>query len=385
MRKIYSIMAVAFAAAIMSSCSEDTKLTVVVSNDSELSRENETIELLFSTLQESNSGLTAENVVVTDANGAQIPSQVYTEADGTVKLLFQATVAAGESQNYTIDKGTREEYPTLAYSRHVPERKDDYAYENNKVAGRIYGPALDFPRTFGSDIWLKCTERLVIDDWFKKMDYHHNYGEGMDCYKVGGTLGGGALVPFVNDEKIATGDNWASFQHICDGPIRTKATFTYNAFDVAGKKYSASREIVLDANSHFVKSVTSFYPQEHTADSLELILGAVAHDVLSYHEGENWIAFTEIASDTKQPEIDGNISVALVYDAAELADNPTALFSKYDGHYAIITKEQAGKPITIWTGSGWSQGGIDSPEAWAVMTGDFAYAQANPLKVTVKK
>ena len=385
MRKIYSIMAVAFAAAIMSSCSEDIKLTVVVSNDSELSRENETVELLFSTLQESNSELTAENVVVIDPSGAQIPSQVYTEADGTVKLLFQATVAAGESQNYTIIQGTREKYPTLAYSRHVPERKDDYAYENNKVAGRIYGPALDFPRTFGSDIWLKCTERLVIDDWFEKMDYHHNYGEGMDCYKVGGTLGGGALVPFVAGEKIITGDNWASFQHICDGPIRTKATFTYNAFDVAGKKYSASREIVLDANSHFVKSVTAFYPQEHAADSLELLLGAVAHDVLTYHDGENWIAFTEIASDTKQPEVDGNISVALIYDAAELADNPAVQIAKYDGHHAIITKEKAGKPITVWTGSGWSQGGIDAPEAWAVMTGDFAYAQANPLKVTVKK
>ena len=62
----------------------------------------------------------------------------------------------------------------------------------------------------------------MIDDWFKKMDYHHNYGEGMDCYKVGGTLGGGALVPYSAGETFVIGDNWASFQHICDGPIRTR-------------------------------------------------------------------------------------------------------------------------------------------------------------------
>ena len=384
MKRIFNIMAAASAAAILASCSVDSQ-SIIVTNDSELSRENETVELCFNALQKADKSLTAENVVVYDMAGTQIPSQVYTEADGTVKLLFQATVDAGAAAKYVVKAGEREEYPVKAYSRHVPERMDDYAYENNKVAGRIYGPALEFPRTFGSDIWLKCTERLVIDDWFKKMDYHHNYGEGMDCYKVGGTLGGGALVPYSAGETFVIGDNWASFQHICDGPIRTKAEFTYNAFDVNGVKYSASRVIELDANSHFVKSVTAFHPVGHEADSLDLVLGAIQHEVLERHNDENWIAFTEVASDTKQPEIDGNISVALVYDAAELGDNPIKAVGDIAGHAAIITREATDKPIAVWTGSGWSQGGIDSPEAWTVMVGDFAYAQANPLKVEVQK
>ena len=377
-------MAAASAAAILASCSVDGQ-TVIVTNDSELSRENETIELCFCSLKKADKSLTAENVVVCNAAGEQIPSQVYTESDGCAKLLFQASVEAGSAAEFVIKAGEREEYPTLAYSRHVPERKDDYAYENNKVAGRIYGPALDFPKTFGSDIWLKCTDRLVIDDWFKKMDYHHNYGEGMDCYKVGGTLGGGALVPYSAGEDFVIGDNWASFQHICDGPIRTKAEFTYNAFEANGKQYSASRVIELDANSHFVKSVTAFHPVGHEADSLDLVLGAIQHEVLDRHNADNWIAFTEVASDTKQPEIDGNISVALVYDAAELADNSIKAVGDIAGHAAIITREAANKPITVWTGSGWSLAGIDTPDVWTVMVGDFAYAQANPLKVEVLK
>lgn len=384
MKRIFNIMAAASAAAILASCSVDSQ-SVIVTNDSELSRENETIELCFKSLQNADKYLTAENVVVYDMTGAQVPSQVYTEADGAVKLVFQATVDAGAAAKYTVKAGEREDYPMLAYSRHVPERKDDYAYENNKVAGRIYGPALDFPRTFGSDIWLKCTDRLVINDWFKKMDYHHNYGEGMDCYKVGGTLGGGALVPYNFGEKVITGDNWASFQHICDGPVRTKAVFTYNAFDVDSLKYSAVREIELDANSHFVKSVTTFTPVGHNADSMMVQLAAVMHDVIDSHFEEGWIAFTEVASDTKQPEIDGNISVAVVYDPAEIADNKIKAHGTFDGHASIVTKEAANKPITVWTGSGWSQAGIDSPAMWTVMVGDFAYAQANPLKVEVLK
>ena len=377
-------MAAASAAANLASCSVDSQ-SVIVTNDTELSRENETIELCFKALQKADKSLTAENVVVFDMAGEQIPSQVYTESDGTVKLLFQATVEAGAAGKYVVKAGEREDYPMLAYSRHVPERKDDYAYENNKVAGRIYGPALEFPRTFGSDIWLKCTDRLVINDWFKKMDYHHNYGEGMDCYKVGGTLGGGALVPYSDGETFVIGDNWASVQHICDGPIRTKAEFTYNAFDVNGKQYSASRVIELDANSHFVKSITAFHPVGHEADSLDLVLGAIQHEVINRYDAINWIAFTEVASDTKQPEIDGNISVALIYDEAELADNSLKAIGDIAGHAAIITREATNKPVTVWTGSGWSLAGIDTPDLWTVMVGDFAYAQANPLKVEVLK
>ena len=384
MNRMFNIMAAASAAAILASCSVDSQ-SVIVTNDTELSRENETIELCFKSLQKADKSLTAENVVVYDMAGDQIPSQVYTESDGTVKLIFQVTVEAGAAGKYVVKAGEREEYPMLAYSRHVPERMDDYAYENNKVAGRIYGPALEFPRTFGSDIWLKCTDRLVINDWFKKMDYHHNYGEGMDCYKVGGTLGGGALVPYSDGETFVIGDNWASVQHICDGPVRTKAEFAYNAFDVNGKQYSASRVIELDANSHFVKSVTAFHPVGHEADSLDLVLGAIQHKVINRYDAINWIAFTEVASDTKQPEIDGNISVALIYDEAELADNSLKALGDIAGHAAIITREAANKPITVWTGSGWSHAGIDTPDVWTVMVGDFAYAQANPLKVEVLK
>ena len=72
--------------------------------------------------------------------------------------------------------------------------ENPYAWENNLCAYRLYGPALETSKekliTPGIDVWVKCTEKLVIDEWYAKGDYHHNYGEGMDCYKVGNTLGG---------------------------------------------------------------------------------------------------------------------------------------------------------------------------------------------------
>ncbi len=376
MMKIFTYLAAASAAAVLASCAGAGQ-SVIVSNNTDLARQNETVELSFSELCSGDDNLTTENVIVLNHLGKQVPVQVYTEKDGEQILLFQADVKEHSSVKYTVKAGEREEFPMKAYSRYVPERLDDYAYENNLVAGRIYGPALQDPRTFGSDVWLKCTERLVIDDWFKKMDYHHNYGEGMDCYKVANTLGGGAVTPYVG-EKLIIGDNWATQEHLTDGPIRTKAYFTYDAFDVAGQKVSATREISLDANSRFVQSTTWFSAQ---TQELPLALGAIQHDVLDRVDGTNWIAFTEVASDTKQPEIDGNISIGLVL-SPELAAEGTATL---DGHAVIKTTAKCGLPVTVWTASGWSQGGVESPRAWTALVQDFAYAKAHPLKVEVVK
>ena len=377
MRRFFVFAAAAVSAVCLLSCSSRQAVTVVVENDSELPRTCETVELDFKTLASEVEGLTEDNAVVLDAEGVQLPVQAYTERYGRELLIFQATVPAGGTMEYTVTAGVREPYDTLAYSRYVPERADDYAYENNLVAGRIYGPALADPRTFGPDIWLKSTDRLIIDEWYAKNDYHHNYGEGMDCYKVANTLGGGALAPYVGD-RIIIGDNYAEQERICNGPVRTKAVLKYGEINVDGNLVTTVKEISLDANSRFLKTSTWF--DAVSIQEIPVVLGAVMHDVVARTDGDHYIAFTEKASDSPDPERDGNISVGLVVDAAEQGVEAATM----DGHAVLKAVATSGKRFDVWTGSGWSQGGIESPEAWADAVKDFAYAQAHPLKVTVK-
>ena len=251
MKRIFSIAAASVAAALMISCGQQD-VKVSVANDSEADRVNETVELDFGNIVASHPEITADNVVVTDAAGKQVPSQVYTEDYGMVKLIFQASVPAGKTVEYAVKAGEREAYDTLVFSRYVPERLDDYAYENNRIAGRVYGPALEDPRTLGPDIWLKRVESLVVDKRYELNDYHHDHGDGMDCYKVANTLGGGALAPYA-DDKIVLGDNYETYTRICNGPIRTKVLFTYKPFDVDGHLTTLKREMTIDANTHFIK------------------------------------------------------------------------------------------------------------------------------------
>ena len=80
MNRIFSFMAAASAAAFLASCSVNSQ-TVIVTNDSELSRENETIELCLEALKKADRSLTAENLIVCDCSGVQVPCQVYTETE----------------------------------------------------------------------------------------------------------------------------------------------------------------------------------------------------------------------------------------------------------------------------------------------------------------
>lgn len=102
------------------------------------------------------------------------------------------------------------------YGRYVPERKDDFAWENEYAAFRMYGPALrpENPSN-GVDLWLKTSPELVVDSFYYRehvlgLPYHINYGKGLDCYKVGHTCGAGGVVVVANDSLYIGGpyDRW---------------------------------------------------------------------------------------------------------------------------------------------------------------------------------
>ena len=72
------------------------------------------------------------------------------------------------------------------YCRFAPDRKDDFLWENDKAAYRMYGPALEYETiTCGIDAWGKCVPYPIMDKMLKAynergISYHENHGEGGD-------------------------------------------------------------------------------------------------------------------------------------------------------------------------------------------------------------
>lgn len=100
-------------------------------------------------------------------------------------LLLQACASEQTSNPQTFE------------ARHVPERKDDFAFENDQVAFRFYGPALaQSAEANGADCWLKRVDYPVINKWYEQhqqgQSYHEDNGEGYDPYHVGSSFGCGA-------------------------------------------------------------------------------------------------------------------------------------------------------------------------------------------------
>lgn len=375
MKKLFFLLA----AAALAACQTDKAVEVEVANPTDVARTAETVELCWTKLSQSIEGLTPETVVVMNAEGEEIPSQVIYRGEAEPQaLIFQCAVEGGETATFQIAAGTRSEYEQQAFGRQVPERYDDYAWENNLSAYRLYGPALETSPekliTPGIDVWVKCTEKLVIDEWYAKGDYHHNYGDGMDCYKVGRTLGGGASVPMLEGKFWPMEHNYATCQTLDNGPIRTTVKLVYVPWDVNGTAVSLVKTISLDANQRFNR-MENLYEGEF--EELPIAAGFVRHDVKGTEQGEGWIAMVEAVSDSKQPEVDGDIYQAIVLPGAEL--NADLL-----GHTLAVKAVKSGEKMTYYSASGWSQGGVENMEDWIETIKEQAAMVESPLQVTIK-
>ena len=372
MKKIFTLLA----AVAMVSCGAP-KLELLVENNSTVNRDLETIEIQWEDVAKS--GITPEEVTVfcTECN-KEIPSQViYNGEVEPQSLIFQCSVEAGASKKFVVKKGTPEAYEMKCYGRQVPERHDDYAWENNKIAFRAYGVALEsvpgeMLSSPGFDCWVKCVDTLVVDARYKRGNYHHNYGDGMDCYKVGRTLGAGASAPYV-DEQLWLSGNYVTYKTLDKGALRTSVELTYAPFKVKESEVTLKKIITLDANTHFNR-IENIYEGEF--ETMPVAAGFIRHDVKALNASEGWLAFVEAASDSKHPEEDGDIYFAVVLPGAEFR-------AETAGHAVAIAEVESGVSMVYYAGAGWSLGGVEDMPAWMELT-EKTYAMVNePLVVTI--
>ena len=91
------------------------------------------------------------------------------------------------------------------------ERRDDFAWENDRIAHRMYGAALETwaqePLTSSAvDVWFKRTRRLVVNDWYMVDDYHRDTGDGADFYSAGKSRGCGGNGIWADGKLYAVGE-----------------------------------------------------------------------------------------------------------------------------------------------------------------------------------
>ena len=252
-----------------------------------------------------------------------------------------------------------------AFGRHVPERKDDFAWENDRIAFRMYGPALEATGEISSgiDVWVKNVRKPVIDAWYRKNDYHKDHGEGGDFYKVGPTCGCGGTAVW-QDGKLHFTKNWVTQSVTERGPERIGFELTYAPIEVGGRRITETKAIALATGSN-LNRIENRYVCE-PAGELTVAIGIVEHP------GRGERAFSDKATGVltywdPSPGANGFIACAVVVKPSQIVD-----IIRAEGHHLVIVKVPPGAPLVYHAGGGWSKGGFPTPEAWESYVKDFA-------------
>ena len=405
-----------------SSYSHAQTATVVVSNPTTSPR-TELIELSMSEVKEKLAGTTpkkGETYVVKNKAGQQIGSQIT--HDG--KLLIDASVRPNGTATYTITIG--KPYPQKVWTTGAlyKIRKDDIAWENDRCAYRVYGPALQKTgeRSFGTDIWVKNTpDTVVYDRYIKDMNgniegdkidaqarkakseaqrkalqaksrevdittsFHLDHGNGLDPYRVGATLGLGAPSLMVGTVQYLP-YCYKTYKILDNGPLRFTVELAYNPSTIGDMKEVVEHRIIsLDKGSNFNK-MTVWY--DGLTSPTDFATGFPIHeeDTETKTFGKDYVSY---ADPTDNQEVNqSQVYVGVLFPNG--VDNTYyQLFDqKHDGAtgHALGLKRglKNNEKYIYYFGAAWSKYDVRSYGEWQLRIKEFLEAQKAPLKITIE-
>jgi hypothetical protein len=273
----------------------------------------------------------------------------------------------------------------LVFGRAIPERKDDFAWENKVVAYRIYGPSLEATGEISSgiDVWSKRIPNFVVNSFYKQdheaalthnsaLSYHHDNGVGLDSYDVGKSRGCGGTGVWA-DGKLDVSKNYAAVRILATGPIRFEFEVSYAPWQAGRRMVAETKRITLDASSHMNKIVSTY-----TFDGRSAVDFAAG---LAIHEGGavTLPAGKSIAGvwDTPQTPSAGRIATGLVSLPGEQAAVITAA-----NHALIIFNRHSGESFMYFAGSGWSKADMLTQEEWNAYLVRFQELREHPIAFT---
>jgi len=324
---------------------------------------------------------------VYDEKNLLLPGQLLRDDKGAPQtLLFQLSLKANETKRVCIKKETRLFIPPKVYGRYVPERLGDFAWENNRIAFRVYGEECEIScplRTCGFDVWAKRTEDLVINKWYaygndgsgseNKKSYHIDYGEGCDYYDVGNTLGAGGIAPFFRD-SVFQPHNYKNYRILESGPLRFVFELFYEPWEVPGGRVEERMRITLDANSQFNK-VEAYYQTEVHPFSAAIGLAKRADPGIYYADTAKGI-MTYWEPDNK---LNGRMGVG-VFVPKHKVDQ----LKEEKNQYLMILPLSRVQSVVYYAGAGWSKGGRFADQSgWVKYVERFAEMAMHPVTVSI--
>lgn len=358
----------------------------------------ETVEVPWSKLQPQLGTPPTDAVSVVDSQtGSILLSQITGDAAGKQPdmLLFQADFFPKQAKKFTIYRLKGHTAPrqiSRVFGRAVPERLDDFAWESDRIAYRVYGPALAPLNDAGSgiDVWVKKVRYPIINKWYAGDDYHVDHGEGLDGYKVGKSRGAGGEGLLLGDKLYISG-MYTKATRLAGGPLRVSFELEYGPWNTPAGKVKETKRISLDANRN-LNHVTSWFTVDGNKAELPVAIGLeLLGEGGETESGKHWLGYWG-----PQEGEYGRTGVGLV-----VTDRPFEIkrhsqtrrsgvgdneFDETNEHVLAVTNVKPGEMFSYYVGAGWSKGpDFPSADAWFHHLAAAAARFGSPIEVTVEK
>lgn len=352
--------------------------TIEVTNPSDFPRE-ELISIPYAKFSQ-HFGVDSVFTIQSASSQTGLPYQLEKQGKGSIQhVLILVPVDSKETVTLSVHKAeATPPFNAMAFARYVPERLDDFAWENDVLAFRVYGKALEGHRddAQGMDVWVKRTENLIINKWYKENDYHTDHGEGLDYYSVGQTLGVGDLALYL-DDRVHFTKHYRKQEVLDNGPLRTTFRLTYAIESVDGQEISLTKTISLDAKKHFNKITVALTNQQEKVTPVVLGLARRSEPSpqVDFDIQNQSLAYWE-------PDVQGHghTATALIVPKEKIA-----FLDGDKKQFLLRTAIKNSKPLVYYNGAAWDRAGkITTAAQWEAVVDDEVERLKNPLLIKLK-
>ncbi|NJM14677.1 MAG: DUF4861 family protein [Bacteroidales bacterium] len=280
-------------------------------------------------------------------------------AFGPVVLAFSQALKLGIEQlenvssigKFMIDQ--QNPVNPRTYVRYVPMRKKDIAWENDRIAFRVFGPLPDVREKAGSgiDVWAKSVNYPIIDKWYrlnaKGKDYHTDRGEGLDFYHMGHYRGCGGLAIWHNQRPYVA-ETYSSHRVVKNQDDGIIFTLFFDSVKIDTFVYVEEKTIEMEMGTNFFKVTSTLkcnYPGELT----------VAIGLTTFGDPQITVD-KQIACLTSWEHIkpaQGGLGTAVVAQPQIVQG-----FATYESDQFMLLKVRCNQAFSYYLGAGWSGSGL---------------------------
>lgn len=271
-------------------------------------------------------------------------------------LAFVLLAASANAQEHKpLRPATVDEQKVRAAVVIADYRFDDLLWENDRIAHRIYGRALEAaepPSSSGIDAWGKSVRWPFMDRQLRTGDQHADHGEGIDFYNVGTGRGTGGLGIWY-DNKLWTSRNYVRPRILQSGSDVADFTVDYEPWPVDTlRTVRETRRFTLPAGTNFTRMASTI----GSSSDAELIVG-----IGISKRPINGNKLGEVRKDAAAARLSwwgpadgdkGRMAAAVIVDPAAFAG-----FAEDADNYLILIRVPPGQPFVYYSGAAWDRGG----------------------------